>query len=74
MMKKKANDFARRTLIPDDDFEKFVAEGLYTKSSVERFASKVGIDSGIVVGRLQKEGFISFSWLNNLKTRYKISI
>lgn len=69
----KANVFARQTLIPDIDFENFVAEGVYTKSSVESFASKVGIDSGIVVGRLQKEGFIRFSWLNNLKTRYEIS-
>lgn len=68
-----ANDFARQKLIPDDVFKVFVAGKCYTKSSVKNFALKVGIDPGIVVGRLQKEGIIKFSWLNDLKTKYKLS-
>ena len=36
------------------------------------FAKTVGIDVGIVVGRLQKEGHIQYNWHNDLKTKYTI--
>ena len=36
------------------------------------FSDKIGIDVGIVVGRLQKEGYIQYNWYNGLKTKYEI--
>lgn len=66
---KEANEFAKQTLIPKDDFEQFVAERLFNKKRVLDFAGKIGIPPGIVVGRLQKENYIHFNQLNGLKTQ-----
>ena len=38
------------------------------------FASAVGIDPGIVVGRLQNDGVINHNVLNELKTHYQLSV
>lgn len=67
-----ADDFARQVLIPDDQFKKFVSKNIFTKESIRYFARHIGIDSGIVVGRLQKEGYIQYNWHNDLKTKYEI--
>lgn len=68
-----ANAFAREQLIPKDDFERFTKCGVFSKDALLSFAKSINIDPGIVVGRLQKEGYINFSWHNDLKTQYMIS-
>ena len=68
-----ADAFAKNTLIPNEAFTRFVSNGQFSKDSILVFAKAVGIDPGIVVGRLQKEGFIEFNWHNDLKTRYQIT-
>lgn len=68
-----ADAFARDTLIPQDAFTNFVEKQSFTKEMIVAYASVIGIDPGIVVGRLQKEGFIDFSWHNDLKTKYEIT-
>jgi len=68
-----ADDFARETLIPRQEFDSFIARKDFSKTSLVQFANKVGIDAGIVVGRLQKEGYIQYNWCNELKTRYEIT-
>lgn len=67
-----ADEFAKETLIPSAEFDSFIAKKDFTKSSLVQFANMVEIDAGIVVGRLQKEGYIEYSWYNDLKTQYKI--
>ena len=37
------------------------------------FAKEMDIDVGIVVGRLQREGFIQYNWYHDLKTKYEIA-
>ncbi|ABI67818.1 HigA family addiction module antitoxin [Syntrophomonas wolfei] len=68
-----ADEFAKETLIPSKEFNSFIAKKDFSKSSLVQFANVVGIDAGIVVGRLQKEGYIEYSWYNDLKTKYKIT-
>ena len=60
-----ANHWARDFLIPGE----YTAElpGLRTKASVLGFARRAGIHPGIVVGRLQHDGLIGPSWMNDLK-------
>ena len=67
-----ADKFARNILIEESDFKAFVDGGIFTKDSIKSFAKSINIDPGIVVGRLQKEGYVEFSWFNDLKTRYEI--
>lgn len=45
-----------------------------SENSVCRFADSVGIDAGIVVGRLQKDGRIAYNYLNNLKEKYDFPV
>ena len=65
-----ADAFARDMLIPPQRYEEYVAGEDFTKVSVCRFADSVGVDAGIVVGRLQKDGHIAYNYLNNLKEKY----
>ena len=68
-----ADSFAKDTLIPIDEFQRYTSLGNFSRESIIGFARSVNVDPGIVVGRLQKENFIAYSWYNDLKTKYQIS-
>ncbi len=68
-----ADTFARDTLISEVDFDAFTKSGAFDQISMQEFAQQIGIDVGIVVGRLQKEGYIKYNRFNNLKTKYALS-
>ena len=71
---KAADVWSGNTLIKADDFERFRKESDYSERSVIRFAKEQGIAPGIVVGRMQREGMIEYSMLNNLKEKYEIAV
>ena len=66
-----ADRFAANFLIPQETWEPFAVSGAHSKAKVQGFASRVGIASGIVVGRLQHENLIPHSRLNELRTQLK---
>lgn len=68
-----ADSFARDVLIPQEAFDSFAAQHNFSRDAILCFASAAGIAPGIVVGRLQKEGYINFSRCNYLKTKYEIT-
>jgi addiction module HigA family antidote len=68
---KEADKFAADMLIPAGEYKKFIQSGNIGKDAIRKFASEIGIASGIVVGRLQHDKEISFSHCNDLKRRYK---
>lgn len=68
-----ADTFARDTLISKVGFDAFTKSGAFDQISMQEFAQQIGIDVGIVVGRLQKEGYIKYNRFNNLKTKYALS-
>ncbi len=70
---KEADEFAKEILIPKKDFDNFVKNNVFNKRSILEFADLIEIDPGIIVGRLQKEGYIDFSNHNDLKRKYTIS-
>lgn len=67
-LEKEADKFATEILIP----EKYVNEmtSLKSRSAVIKFSNKIGISSGIVVGRMQHEKIISYSYYRNLQISY----
>lgn len=69
-----ADAWARDTLIPMEIFDDFRDKSNYSATSICRFAKQQGIAPGIVVGRLQNEGCIKHSMLNDLKEHYEIAI
>lgn len=68
-----ADMFAGDTLLPVNMYSEFIAAKSYTFDSVVAFSRQIGIDPGIVVGRLQKENHIGYNKLNVLKKRYQLS-
>lgn len=66
---REANRWAGHCLIP----AQYDAElpGLRSKAAVVEFAKRIGIHPGIVVGRLQHDGLIDPSWMNDLKQSFR---
>ncbi len=67
-----ADEFARDTLIPPDEWDTFIEEESFRPASIVRFARQIGIAPGIVVGRLQHEGWIDRGDGNDLREQYVI--
>ncbi|HTH98523.1 MAG TPA: ImmA/IrrE family metallo-endopeptidase [Stellaceae bacterium] len=64
-----ANDFATSTLVPPEDVEEMLALQANHRQ-IMRFARRLGIAYGIVVGQLQHHGVLAHNQLNKLKVRY----
>lgn len=66
-----ADRFATNALINHDDYARFVGVGDYSIASIIRFARSQNIMPYIVIGRLQKERRIPYTWYSEYKLRYK---
>lgn len=64
-----ANQWAGDCLIPSDISHELPE--LRSKAAVVDFARRIGVHPGIVVGRLQHDGLIEPSWMNDLKARFR---
>lgn len=64
-----ADRFACDLLIPPGDYEKLRSMNTVTATSIREFAREIGTAPGIVVGRLQHDGVIAHSYLNEVKER-----
>lgn len=70
---READIFARDILIPPNEFRVYVMQGSFTREAVTAFSESCGIQRGIVVGRLQRERYIRYDQLNDLKVKYQIT-
>jgi HTH-type transcriptional regulator / antitoxin HigA len=66
-----ANRIASDILIPSSEYQRFLAEKDFSVHAINEFAAAIKIHSGIVVGRLQHDKKIPWSWHNNLKESIK---
>ena len=66
-----ADTFARDTLIPPAQYERFVARRELTTATIRAFANDLEIAPGIVVGRLQYDKVILPSRQHGLRVRYQ---
>ena len=64
-----ANQFAADTLIPPRALAAFVRAGTFTNESIHDFAEEIGIGPGILVGRLQHDGYLAGHQGNALKQK-----
>lgn len=70
-----AGVFAADFLIPNEAYLTFTSsliKGKVSRKHVEQFADDLGIAPGIVVGRLQHDGWLPYSHLNELKITYGV--
>ena len=66
-----ADRFAADILISPEEYDSFLNAKAFYPKDIELFANRLGIDPGIVVGRLQHDGYIENSWHNHLRSRYE---
>ena len=71
VQEEETNAFARDLLIPPSTYKLFVKGSNFYPSNVAAFAREIGIDAGIVVGRLQHDDHLRQEWGNKLRTRYE---
>ena len=64
-----ADRFARDILIPVAKWQSFCDRGGPSRADIVRFADDVGVHPGIVVGRLQHEKLIPYSFHNDLRAK-----
>jgi HTH-type transcriptional regulator/antitoxin HigA len=69
---READAWASDWLIPPEHAG--VLPELRSKASVVAFAQTLGIHPGIVVGRLQHDGLIDPSWMNDLKQKLRLEV
>lgn len=67
-----ADAYAADILIPEERFNAFAQSGNITENRIKQFADEEGIDAGIVLGRLQKYGYVQYGWYKGLKRQYSI--
>ena len=66
-----ANNFAKRILINQVKYKNFLKKNKIFKTDVLEFSRENDIAPGIIVGMLQHDKKIEYSWFNDLKERYE---
>lgn len=67
----KADAFARDTLLPNGDLALFVSKGEFNAESIRAFAARMGVSTGVVVGRLEHDRHVRQGALSHLKIPYR---
>lgn len=68
---READNFASNTLINEKDYVEFVKRDDFSKTAIRNFANKIGIDSGIVAGRLCHDEHVGWRDVAELRPRLK---
>lgn len=66
-----ADLFASSSLLSPKSYERFVRAGSYTYASIKEYAQTQGVPPYVVIGRLQKDRIIPWTWYQKYKPRYK---
>ena len=68
---KQANEFANNALIDKNDYAGFIEKGHFDYPSIRAFAEKERIADFIVIGRLQKDGYLGWNAYSDKKIKYE---
>ena len=69
IIEQEADEFARNILISDNIYNNFVKKNIFNENEIKNFSEINNISTGIIIGRLQKDGIIGWNEFNNLITR-----
>ncbi len=73
-LEEEADVFAQNYLIPKNEYKNLISSRYIPDSKIITFANYIGVDPGVVVGRLQHDRHIPQNRCSKLKKRYKIVI
>lgn len=66
-----ADEFAQNALIPIREYKTFISKKDFSLISTKAFSDKIGVDKGIVIGRLQHDKLLDYKHLTSSRTRYE---
>ncbi|MBR3308857.1 MAG: HigA family addiction module antidote protein [Lachnospiraceae bacterium] len=66
-----ADSFACEALLDSGSYKNFVNKGVYSYTAIRNYAKTQNVPPYVVIGRLQKEKIIPWSWYQKYKPRYK---
>ncbi len=69
-----ADQFAADYLIKENAYQLFLSNRKKTKSAIKDFAKNQGLPPGVVLGRLQYDGHLQYSFHNDLKAKISIKM
>tara|TARA_B100002049_G_C15882714_1_gene292344 strand:- start:2 stop:577 length:576 start_codon:yes stop_codon:yes gene_type:complete len=69
-IEEEANRFSELVLVPEEYQSELATLNARNLRRILKFAKKIGVSNGIVVGQMQHKGLISNRYLNKLKTRF----
>lgn len=72
-MEDDADRFSQMLLIPENDYSVFSEKGEFNRTTITSFADEIQIDKGIVIGRVQKDGFLKFNQFTDMKMKYDLN-
>lgn len=67
-----ANLFARETLVPQGELDRWLRENVISRETIIDFARNQSVSSGVVVGRMQRDAVIERTQFNGLKRRWRV--
>ena len=68
---KAADAFASGVLLEQKSYEQFVEKGTFSYTAIREYAQTQSVPPYVVIGRLQKEEIIPWTWYQKYKLRYK---
>jgi HTH-type transcriptional regulator/antitoxin HigA len=66
----KADKFASNTLIKESDYTSFINKANFSLPSIKKFSTEYNMPCFILIGRLQKDGYLEYQDYFNQKTIY----
>ena len=71
-----ADKFAEDCLIPPEEYKSFISNKRFSLQDIKGFANQIERDPGIVLGRLQNDGYVGFDdWtMSPLRHKYKVKM
>ena len=76
-VEQKADEYAKNKLIEPHRYQEYVREsnGHFSKSSIVTFANSINRDPGIVLGRLENDGYLKHgNGLQSLRCKYHVTV
>lgn len=70
----KADNFARDFFIKDKHYDEFIKRGYFSRSAIVDFSKEHDIHPSILLGRLQKDEKIPYSYHHGLKIQYSVTL
>ena len=69
-----ADTFAKNILIGKKEYMEFIESNSFYENHILDFAKSINVSPGVIVGRLQHEGLIKYSFHNKLKRKFELTI